>query len=399
MKVFQWVATLKRPLALHELQEALVVEPCQETWNPEQMVNDKSQIIPWCGNLISFEEEEETVQFAHHSIKQFFLFSVQKPELSSFRLEGPDTERYIGTICVTYLSFTDFDFERRLEKHTAVPTRRMIEPQQIASTLSASSSRFTQFIYMLQAPRYRESQFDYIEKASDLIRSSADNTTTVERLRTDYHFLNYASEYWLLHTGDFSKDDKDIWNKWKTIVKAENPLAQTPWSASDWAEALWFVQYWIVDNDHCALLQLWVKEKHTFLQIAIMNLVGTRVSSKILTWVAKRTDIPQCFEFLQCALESAARQNNFNNVKILWPLILRFSGGYKTAAVRFAAQGGYVKMLKYLVDQGTSVTCPDGLGNEPLHWAALNGREAVVKILLLKGANPMCCNNDQKKPS
>ena len=408
VKVFQWVAIVKRPLTLRELQEALAVEPRQETWNPERMLNDITQIVPWCGNLIALEEEEETVQFAHHSIKQFFEFSLAKPELARFRLEQPGTNRYVGVVCVTYLTFTDFDFERRVEKYSPIPTRRMIEPQKMASTLSASTSKFARLVYLLQeVPKYRDSRFDYVEKASDLVRKTADDSTTIERLRADYHFLGYACEYWLAHTGDISKDDKETWNRWKPLLKAKNPLAQTPWSSSEWAENSAVVMRWLINNDHCALLQLWLEEKNHLLELEFLEVLGAGPPSKLLYWIAKNTRETDPHR-LEYALASAAKTNNLTNVEILWPPLFALRGsvgrgdvlkGLETAAVRVAAKYGHLEIVRYLLDHGANVECEDKEKNGPLHCAAFNGYEAIVKLLLERGANPLSWNADNRKPS
>ena len=46
------------------------VEPLQPYSDPERLVNDMSQIVSWCGNLIVLDG---TVQFTHQTVKMFLL--------------------------------------------------------------------------------------------------------------------------------------------------------------------------------------------------------------------------------------------------------------------------------------------------------------------------------------
>lgn len=71
-KIIKWVAAARRLLTLEELREAIAVEPCQRLRNLESVVNDISQLISCCRNLVTLDEEENVVQFAHHTIKKIF---------------------------------------------------------------------------------------------------------------------------------------------------------------------------------------------------------------------------------------------------------------------------------------------------------------------------------------
>ncbi|KAI3875367.1 hypothetical protein MKW98_000044 [Papaver atlanticum] len=58
-------------------------------------------------------------------------------------------------------------------------------------------------------------------------------------------------------------------------------------------------------------------------------------------------------------------------------------------AVHFAASGGSVEVLKYLIQEmGVDIEVRDGRGETPLSFAAIKGRLAAVEYLLEIGANP-----------
>ncbi|KAJ9634593.1 hypothetical protein H2199_008876 [Coniosporium tulheliwenetii] len=107
-QVFRWVAAAKRPLSLQELREAIAVEPCQPYSEPDRLVNDMHRITSWCENLIVLDEEDDAVQFAHHTVKQYFLGPQSDQRLSGFHFELSEADHEAGEICVTYLNFNDF---------------------------------------------------------------------------------------------------------------------------------------------------------------------------------------------------------------------------------------------------------------------------------------------------
>ncbi|KAK5995239.1 Serine/threonine-protein phosphatase 6 regulatory ankyrin repeat subunit B [Cladobotryum mycophilum] len=51
-----------------------------------------------------------------------------------------------------------------------------------------------------------------------------------------------------------------------------------------------------------------------------------------------------------------------------------------------AASNGYEAVVKLLLEKGAVIELKDSVGRTPLLWAAINGHEAVVKLLLEKGA-------------
>jgi ankyrin repeat protein len=52
-----------------------------------------------------------------------------------------------------------------------------------------------------------------------------------------------------------------------------------------------------------------------------------------------------------------------------------------------AAQKGHEAVVKLLLEKGADVESKNGVSQTPLILAALYGREAVVKLLLKKGAD------------
>jgi hypothetical protein len=55
------------------LREALSVVPGDTLWTPSRLLNDVYLVLACCGCLLTVDEEEVTVRFIHHSVKQFLL--------------------------------------------------------------------------------------------------------------------------------------------------------------------------------------------------------------------------------------------------------------------------------------------------------------------------------------
>ncbi|TIA29036.1 hypothetical protein D6C79_10067, partial [Aureobasidium pullulans] len=108
-KVFRYMAVAKRPLTSEELGEAISIEPCQPYFMRERMINNPTNIIRWCHGLAVLDELNETLQFAHSSVRDFFCsLETEHVVLHGFHFVQEQVEREFGDICVTYLSFNDF---------------------------------------------------------------------------------------------------------------------------------------------------------------------------------------------------------------------------------------------------------------------------------------------------
>jgi ankyrin repeat domain-containing protein 50 len=232
-KILEFVAAAIRPLTTDELREALGVVLGEPVWNPSKFVNDIETTLGCCGSLITIDEEELTVRFAHHSIKQFLVGKMGYPPNKlrrkspfvpksplvppDYHFELEDAGRLMGHTIVTYLNYGVFDTQL---SRVVVPKIQAKEaPSKVMnSVLDNSKSRHSVKHLAIGLLRSRkQSSFDIGKVLSDA-RDSVQPSSA-----GDFQFLSYAKTYWLHHTMSFGiqnflGESKTILPLWQKVV-------------------------------------------------------------------------------------------------------------------------------------------------------------------------------------
>ncbi|KAH9208093.1 hypothetical protein DL95DRAFT_415087 [Leptodontidium sp. 2 PMI_412] len=114
-QVLSWITCVKRPLAIIELQHALGVEVAESQLDKDN-IPEIEDMVSVCAGLVTIDEESGIIRLVHYTTQEYFD-----------RAQGkwfPDAQINITTICVTYLSFNEFEsgicqndeeFEQRLQ--------------------------------------------------------------------------------------------------------------------------------------------------------------------------------------------------------------------------------------------------------------------------------------------
>ena len=100
--VLLWIAYAKRPLKTIELQNALVVEAGESEVDNDN-IPEVEDIVSVCIGLVTIDIETTVIQFSHPVISEFFNQSKEEKEWF------PNAETNITIICLTYLSFPEFE--------------------------------------------------------------------------------------------------------------------------------------------------------------------------------------------------------------------------------------------------------------------------------------------------
>ena len=106
----KWITCSIRPLNIDELVEAIAVAPGQRKMDEEMRLSDPGDISDICGNLV--DSTSKTIRLAHYSVKEFLTSKrlLTKPSrISRYAITIVSSHRELGIICLTYLSFEDFD--------------------------------------------------------------------------------------------------------------------------------------------------------------------------------------------------------------------------------------------------------------------------------------------------
>ncbi|MCJ1349300.1 hypothetical protein MMC31_007536, partial [Peltigera leucophlebia] len=317
-KIFPWVATTRRPLLLEELREAIAVEPLQQYSDRERLVNDMSQIVSCCENLIVLDEQDKTVQFTHQTVKMFLLDSFRDQANKNFHFEQRETNHFVGEICVTYLNFNDFK-RKLIRKGPPLPTPKAI----LTASLSVGRNSTSKSVWKRVA-RLREHRKGYNPNSPHVFTGTAldYNLGAVRGLQTEHPFVSYAAEYWLHHCADFKRTKTQTWHLWEELLLSEDEPTAMPWEHSEWSQRTRTVRRWICDQEHVALLSLIESSETPFAEAemqCIMNFAIEKPSLRLFGSVLR-----------EC--HSSARVLNES-------LIIAVGGGHLWALDKLLAEG------------------------------------------------------------
>jgi hypothetical protein len=115
--VLSWITCAKRPLLMSELQHAIAVE-IGEPELDEDNLPEIEDMVSVCAGLVVIDEESNIIRLVHYTTQEYF----ERTQSQWF----PYAQTDITTICITYLSFKEFDngtcqndeeFEQRLQLH------------------------------------------------------------------------------------------------------------------------------------------------------------------------------------------------------------------------------------------------------------------------------------------
>jgi len=101
-----WLAHVSTPLTLHELAEAVVLEPGSRVIDPESRLNDPLDVVDICGSLVAFNPAFKTVRIAHHSVREYLTRHLDGSSI--FSLPEKASQRAIAEACINYLLLSDF---------------------------------------------------------------------------------------------------------------------------------------------------------------------------------------------------------------------------------------------------------------------------------------------------
>ncbi|KAI3326133.1 ankyrin repeat-containing domain protein [Xylariaceae sp. AK1471] len=358
-KVFPWIAAAARPLSLEELREAIAIDIGQLYSIPERLCNDTDSILLSCENLVHVDEEDQSIQFAHHTIKQFLL---QRPallrqpvdnDLRMFYIDPEEADHFIGEICITYLNFNDFKTTlSRRPKPITLPS-----PPDVALAALGPKLNMT---YKL-GRMFRSGRVPTPIDIDRIIKSSTNDSNSKPQVIYNAHpFLNYASTNWVLHTKTFQDKHSNTWNLWKNIIVNGHDLAVKPWQPESWG------------TDDPGLLR-WAQQAHH-------NALGRLIIS------SRTLSSQEVLQFINCSM-------CYQDITLL-DIFLQNQTLDINYALLAAAEGGHPDAVERLLAAKANINATSNEGRSALYAAAEYGHLDVVERLLAANANVNATSNE-----
>ncbi len=258
-------------MLLEEIREAIGVQPLQPYSDTERLVNNMSQIVSWCGNLIVLDEQDGTVQFTHQTVKTFLLNSFRDQTNADFHFEHREIEHHAGEICVTYLNFNDFKTKLiKQPKELPLPIPGAI----LRATLSVNTSSTSKSVWKKVA-RLREHHRGYNHNSTNVFTGAIlhDDLGATRELQTEHPFLSYAAKFWLHHSANFEKTKTQTWFLWEKLLLSEDGPAAVPWENFELAQRTRTISRWICNQEHLALFSVIQSSETPFTQAEIQSIM------------------------------------------------------------------------------------------------------------------------------
>ena len=391
-RIFLWVATVKRPLTLEELREAIGIEPLQQDWDSSRFVNDMNQAIACCGNLMFVEEEHLAVHFTHSSVKQYLLSETMSTSLRPYHIDLERADAEVGAVCVTYLDFGIFS--RQVARATGhgksiagIPSTVLKEtlPHRILGNKIA--------LALLQR------QHKSGNAISRQLEEASGDTEAFRRqqIREQYSFLAYAREFWLEHTKSatelISQSPGRLWSNLINDANLPGPSTSIPWTYEDWTNGAESVMDWMIERKHCFLAQLMIHSHIDLREEDSQDLLDSAVNAGE-GWLIEMISNSRRASMVGFgrALPIAANNGDMELVKQLISLkadVNAPSRDYGRTALQAAAKQGHMEVVEKLLAKGANINAPPGnnYGHTALQAAAEQGHMEIVEKLLAKGAN------------
>ncbi|KAK0656208.1 hypothetical protein B0T16DRAFT_451810 [Cercophora newfieldiana] len=266
--ILRLILAAYRPLTVYELREAISVTPNDAEWHRDRLVNDIRMVISCCGSLVMVDEEELSVRLIHHSVLQFILCSdKQKRDPPPWHFAMEEAHVVMGEIAVTYLNYGIFETRVSTAVVPTIPASQLTNKiMEDALAPAGLAGRLALMLLKATSPAPTD------QSDTDLGRAAAEIWSQHRRQREVevFHFLPYASRYWLPHTS-WIEPGSQAYKLWLGVLN--NPKFDiVPWdhgqtpdddmAVDEETGTVWQVSStiaWSISHDHMALLSAELK--------------------------------------------------------------------------------------------------------------------------------------------
>ncbi|KAK6334822.1 hypothetical protein TWF718_010268 [Orbilia javanica] len=274
-RVYNWIYHAKRPLTTSEIMEAISINIDDNHLNQSKIAFGEQiwRIIKRCGNLLEYNEADDTISFFHYTLKQYITELPHNDEISSeakivdVAKTICSSEELIARLCLTYLSFSDFETKVvPFQQSTVSENMQLI--QKYASNLATTNQTNAigkGFQSIMRGFRLANGFFDDEARVKiDFSRYVYLPKPPPESVIAQYKLLEYIRRYWLQHCRVLDSADGELFPRGflKLCFEGAPAVEIRPWGQR-YSQGLYpytdaFV--WAIENDHCFLLSA-IKKK------------------------------------------------------------------------------------------------------------------------------------------
>lgn len=230
--ILELISIARRPLTTEEVREALSVVPGETTWNEANLPNDIHSTLACCGSLIIVDEEELTIRFVHHSVKQF-LIREYRDSVGQVLTEDGMHMRVAGVI-ITYLSYGVFETQLSSVVIPQIMTGS-VPSKIIRTTLDSSRNARNLALKLLRSDRAPN---------HDISRTIACTKFSNSRPLRTFHFYSYAKSWWFQHILGMSEHELEPVMYSMSLKLAQGNAAGVTLEGED----CWSLLWWAAQN-------------------------------------------------------------------------------------------------------------------------------------------------------
>ncbi|KAF3291509.1 hypothetical protein TWF970_000722 [Orbilia oligospora] len=384
LKIFKWLSTSRRPLMLEELQEAIAIDTsdtCHAQIKNRKTLDSFFELRD-CANLAVLNERDDTVQFAHSTVRDFLLKESTITEFPSLYLDLISAKAEICNACLTYLSLNDFESQIVIaHKRPPLPKESILEnPASWVPTLLKSRSIPAMVAgFYLNWRRPNSSP-----KPAALFRQKIKQPPTqLELLRQSFTFLDYARQNWIHHCDDLFNVAKETktWQIFRTLLGKTLPFDHLPWKhTKSHSDLVYFDAFsWALHNSNFSVLtlifdEITATERQSYLDSTVGEAGEPPLHIAVGLWSEG---------IVALLLQNGADPNScYGGITAL--VKASVSGQSENAA----AEGGHLDVVERLLDAKADINITVGYnGRTALQAAAEGGHLDVVEKLLAAKAD------------
>jgi ankyrin repeat protein len=372
-QVLSWITCSKRPLSTSELQHALAVE-VGKTELDEENLPQLEDMVSVCAGLVIVDKESSIIRLVHYTTQEYF----ERTQRRWF----PDAQTNTTTICVSYLSFDEFEsgicqndkeFRQRLQSNKLYDyaSKNWGLHAREASTSCQGVMEFLQ----------KQTQVEASYQALMAGRPWYGYRLEVPKQMTGLHLAAYFGLQGIVQR--LLDCDAD--------VKAANSEGETPlFQASQ--------------NGHLEVVRLLldrgadVNTAASYGQTPLHLPTGHVELVRLL--LHHGADIKAVDSDGQTPLYQASENGHLEVVRLL----LDYGADVKAANFKeetplfLASENGHLEVVRLLLDRGADVKAVDSDGQTPLYQASENGHLEVVRLLLDRGADVKAADSYGRTP-